>query len=259
MEQRKVIYYTDELKDEFSTFTTTPPVIGDDYDYERNSFGKRLERFVVYRIFTYPVAFLYSKFAFRRKIVGKKLLRPYRKQGIFLYGNHTQPTGDALMQACLTWPRLNYVIVHPNNLKVPFIGRFTPSLGALPLPDTMGAFRNFKNAIQHKIEQGHPVVIYPEAHIWPWYTKIRPFADTSFAYPVQLKAPVFCFVNTYQKTGKRLRMVTYIRGPFFADDSLNSKQQRKKLRDEVFQCMSKLAENSNFEMIEYKRKEEENG
>ena len=54
-------------------------------------------------------------------------------------------------------------------------------------------------------------------------------------------------------------MVTYIQGPFFADDSLNSKQQRKKLRDEVFQCMSKLAENSNFEMIEYKRKEEENG
>ena len=103
------------------------------------------------------------------------------------------------------------------------------------------------------------MVIYPEAHIWPWYTKIRPFADTSFAYPVQLKAPVFCFVNTYQKTGKRFRMVTYIRGPFFADDSLNSKQQRKKLRDEVFQCMSKLAENSNFEMIEYKRKEEENG
>ena len=166
MEQRKVIYYTDELKDEFSTFTTTPPVIGDDYDYERTSFGKRLERFVVYRIFTYPVAFLYSKFAFRRKIVGKKLLRPYRKQGIFLYGNHTQPTGDALMQACLTWPRLNYVIVHPNNLKVPFIGRFTPSLGALPLPDTMGAFRNFKNAIQHKIEQGqcNTICLHTQIH-----------------------------------------------------------------------------------------------
>ena len=261
MEERKVIYYTDELHDEFSTFTTTPPTIGDDYDYERTSFGKKLERFFVYRVFVYPVAFLYSKLVFHRKIVGKNLLRPYRKQGIFLYGNHTQPTGDALMQSCLTWPRLNYVIVHPNNLKVPFIGRFTPALGALPIPDTMGAFRNFKKAIEHKIGQGSPVVIYPEAHIWPWYTKIRPFADTSFAYPVQLKAPVFCFVNTYRKRhfGNKPRMVTYIQGPFFADDSLNPQEQRKKLRDEVYSSMSKLAENSNVEMIQYIRKEEENG
>ena len=261
MNKKQVIYYTDELHDEFSSFTTTPPVIGDDYDYERSSFGKKLGRFFVYRIFTYPVAFLYSKFAFGRKIVGKSLLKPYRRQGIFLYGNHTQPTGDALMQACLTWPRTNYVIVHPNNLKVPFIGRFTPALGALPVPDTMGAFRNFRKAIEHKIRQGHPVVIYPEAHIWPYYTKIRPFADTSFAYPVSLKTPVFCFVNTYQKRkhGSKPKMVTYIQGPFFADDSLNPKEQRKKLRDEVYASMSKLAENSNCEVIEYRRKEEENG
>ena len=80
MNKKQVIYYTDELHDEFSSFTTTPPVIGDDYDYERSSFGKKLGRFFVYRIFTYPVAYLYSKFAFGRKIVGKNLLRPYRRQ-----------------------------------------------------------------------------------------------------------------------------------------------------------------------------------
>lgn len=132
-----------------------------------------------------------------------------------------------LMQACLTWHRTNYVIVHPNNLIVPFKGRLTPALGALQLPNTIGSYRNFKAAMENKIKQGNPVVIYPEAHIWLWSTRIRPFVDTSFAYLVQLKAPFFCFVNTYQKRklGSRPKMVTYIQGPFFADDSLNSKEQ----------------------------------
>lgn len=93
MKQKQVICFTAELNDEFSAFRTTPLVIGD--DYERSSFLKRLERLFVYRILTYPMAFLYSKLVFHRKIVGKSLLKPYRRQGIFLYGNHTQPTGDA--------------------------------------------------------------------------------------------------------------------------------------------------------------------
>ena len=71
---------------------------------------------------------------------------------------------------------------------------------------------------------------------------------------------MFCFVNTYQKRKlcRKPKMVTYIQGPFFADDSLNPKEQRKKLRDEVYLSMSKFAEHSDFEMIEYRRKEEEN-
>ena len=41
MDKRKVIYFTDELHDEFSTFTTTPPIITGSYDYERKSLFKR--------------------------------------------------------------------------------------------------------------------------------------------------------------------------------------------------------------------------
>ena len=115
--------------------------------------------------------------------------------------------------------------------------------------------------IEDKIREGHPVVIYPEAHIWPWYTKIRPFPDTSFAYPVQLNAPVFCFVNTYRKRrfGKNPRMVTYIDGPFFADTSLSTREQKKKLRDTVYEHMVELSRHSDVEVIKYIRKEEKDG
>ena len=75
------------------------------------------------------------------------------------------------------------------------------------------------------------VTIYPEAHIWPYYTDIRNFKDASFRYPVKYDKPVFCFTNTYQKRrGKHIRMVTYVEGPFFPDNTLSIKDRKKDLR-----------------------------
>ena len=151
--------------------------------------------------------------------------------------------------------------MHPNNLAVPVLGKWTPALGGLPLPDGIGAYRNFLAAIKNRIAEGHPIVIYPEAHIWPYYTKIRPFPDTSFAYPVTLHAPSFCFVNTYQKTRfrKRPRMVTYIDGPFLADEGAEPKAARKALRDAIYTRMTELAAHSDVEVIRYVKREGSDG
>ena len=261
MDNRKVIYYTDELHDEFSTFTTTPPRIDGSYDYERNTPYKKFLKFLCYRIIMYPIVILYGKIVFRQKIIGKDKLKPFKKQGIFLYGNHTQPLGDALLQTRLTFPRRTYIIVHPNNLNVPVLGKMVPSLGGLPIPDDKAAYKNFLNAINNKVSEGNPLVIYPEAHIWPYYTGIRPFVDTSFLYPVNLQAPVFCFVNTYKKTKirKRPKLVTYIEGPFYPDKEGSPKVNRKALRDQVYTKMCELAKNSDIDVIQYIKKEENNG
>ena len=261
MEKRRVIYYTDELHDEFSTFTATPPRIDGSYDYERKNLRSRFLSFFLYRIVMYPVVVLYARIVFRQKIIGRDKLKPYRKQGLFLYGNHTQPLGDALLQTRLTFPARTNIIVHPNNLVVPVLGRMVPYLGGLPVPDDKAACRNFLKAVKIRISEGRPLVIYPEAHIWPYYTGIRPFADTSFRYPTELEAPVFCFVNTYKKTGfrKRPRMVTYIEGPFWADEGAAPKDRRRALRDAVYSKMCELAENSDIEVIRYIKKEEFNG
>ena len=95
MDDRKVIYYTDELHDEFSTFTTDPPYIDGSYDYERRSGIKKFMNFFLYRIVMYPIVVLYALIVFRQKIVGREKLKPFKGKGIFLYGNHTQPLGDA--------------------------------------------------------------------------------------------------------------------------------------------------------------------
>ena len=258
MDKRKIIYYTDELTDEFSTAVITPKAIDESYVYCHNSAFKRFTHFFWYRMVATPIGFCYAKLAHGHRIVGKSILKIGKKQGYFLYGNHTQATADAVIPTLLTTPKDAYVIVHPNNVSMPYLGRVTPSMGALPLPDNMAAYRNFIRALERRAGEGHAVVIYPEAHIWPYYTGIRPFPDDAFAYPVKLGMPVFCFTNTYQKRrlSKKPRMVTYVDGPFYPDTTLPPRQQRKELRDRVYKQMCERARLNQVEVIKYVKKEE---
>jgi len=261
MDKRKVIYYTDELNDEFSTAEIKAKPIDKSWVYCHKSCFKRFTRFFWYRIVATPIAFIGTKLFFNHKIIGKEKLKPFKGKGYFIYGNHTHSLGDAGMPTMITFPQPCYCVVHANNVSMPVLGHLTPSLGAIPLPDDMVAYKNFTAALEQRINEGKTVVIYPEAHIWPYYTGIRPFTDVSFQYPVKFEAPVFCFTNTYQKrkNGKKFRIVTYIDGPFFADKELSVRKQRTDLRNKVYDAMCERAKNSNFVCIEYIKREEDDG
>ena len=256
LDKRKVICYEDELNDEFSTAVITPRTIDGDYIYDRHGAVRAFTRFFWYRIIATPCAFLYVKLCLHQKTVGKEKLRPFREQGIYLYCNHTNDIGDPFTPNVFCFPKRVSFIVHPNNVSMPVLGRINPSLGAIPLPDTRDAYKNFQDCVKGRIEKHHAVVIYPEAHIWPYCTWIRNFPDTSFGYPAKSGVPVFCFVNTYQRRGnkKKPRTVTYIDGPFYPNMDLPIKQRRKKLRDEVYETMVKRAEKSDIEVIKYIKK-----
>lgn len=249
----RVIYYNDERNDEFSTAQITPKKIDGSYVYCHTSRFKKFTHFFWYRNVFTPIAFFYTKLKFHHKTVGKEKLREYADTGYFLYGNHTQDIGDAFIPNMLNLPKDNYVIVHPNNVSMPLLGRITPSLGALPLPDDFKAYRNFMSAIDQRIGEKCAVVIYPEAHIWPYYTGIRRFPDTSFHYPVKLGVPTFCFTNTYKKRrhSKKPQIVTYIDGPFFPNPELSLREQKMELCDRVYRCMRDRAELSDISVINY--------
>ena len=85
------------------------------------------------------------------------------------------------------YPKRNFLIVNPVNISLKGTGTLVEMLGAMPIPSNKSAMKNFLNAIKQKINKGYAITIYPEAHIWPYYTKIRPFKDVSFKYPIQLK------------------------------------------------------------------------
>lgn len=256
---KKTIIYHDLLHDEFSTMEIHADPITKDYVYLRDASkrGKR-KRFFLFHFFAKPIAWVYLKFKFHHEIVGKWKLKPYKKKAIFCYGNHTQIIGDALIPAFLVSPRYINVIVHPNNVFIPRIGKYVPLLGGLPLPGDKEAKQNFDEAIRTRVIQNQALFIYPEAHIWPYYTGIRPFSAESFIYPIKYGTPVFCFTNTYhaRRKGKEVRIRTYIDGPFFCDESLPLAEAKEKLRNEVYQVMVERSELSSYQFIEYVKGEE---
>lgn len=255
--EQKVIYYSDELSDEFAGDNIIAKKIDGSYRYIRENPIGKVGHLFWYHLVATPLAFLYMKLYFHHKIVNRQVLKEAKESGYFMYGNHTHFLADALIPTMVNMPKDVAVIVHPNNVSMPLLGRITPSLGALPLPDDKEAVKHFLHAIEHMIQKKRCVMIYPEAHIWPYYTKIRPFVELSFRYPVQYKAPVFCFTNTYQKRkcSKRPQIVTYLDGPFYPDANLNSKEQKKQLQEAVYQKMQERARNNNVTVIRYEKKD----
>lgn len=255
----KIVYYSDPLNEEFSETQIQARKIDGGYDYLPRGAWKRFTRFFWYRIVATPFAWLFLKLKFRHRIVGRDALRQLQKgAGCFLFGNHTQEVADAFIPTFVGFPRRASVIVHPNNVSMPVLGHITPSLGALPLPDDMDASRNFLQAVETRLGEGNAVCIYPEAHIWPYCTFIRPFSDKSFRYPVKYGAASYCFTNTYQakKPNGRVRIVTYVDGPFYPDPTLPIPQRRKALRDQIYGAMTERAKCSNVERVRYVPREE---
>ena len=240
----KVIYYTDELNEEFSEAQIVPRVIDKNFRYIHGKFWNFCS-LMVQNVLSMPIKLCYQKLKFHLRYVGKEKLKECRNRGYFIYGNHTQPFADTFIPSVANYPQRNFFIVNPENVSMPGMQVLVEMLGAIPIPCDLGGMKNFVRSVEDKIRRNYSVTIYPEAHIWPYYTGIRPFKAVSFQYPVKLDCPVFCLTNT----------VTYIDGPFFPDGSLKPKERQQKLRDQVYQCMVERSRESNYEVIAYRRAE----
>lgn len=251
--KQPIIYYTDELNDEFSTANIKPRIIDENYKYKHNKLWD-ITSYILQNFISMVIKVPYQKIRFRLKYVGKNKLKPYKKQGYFVYVNHTQQFADTFIPSVGVYPKRNFVIVNPENISMKGLKTVVEMLGAIPVPGNKTATKNFINTLESKITSKSSITIYPEAHIWPFYTKIRPFKSVSFKYPVKWNTPTFCMTNTYQSYGKKkdkIKIVTYIDGPFFADEGLTPKEMQNNLRNKVYNCMVERSKNSNIENIKY--------
>ncbi len=226
-----------------------------DYQWVHHGLGYRFLSAIVYYL-GFIIGGIYCKYGLHVKIKNREILRPYRQQGYFIYGNHTQPQGDVFAPMHALHKHL-YYIASPANLGVPWIGKLLPIGGALPIPDNLRQMRAFMQAIRWHIAQHHTILIYPEAHVWPYYTKIRPFMAAAFHYPIELNVPSFCITTTYQKRryGTKPQITLYVDGPFWPDEKLPPKQRQQKLCHQIQQCMQDRAQQyNNYEYVHYQKK-----
>lgn len=201
------------------------------------------------------LARLYWHAHLRVRIHNKQAFESVRGRGFFLYGNHTQPVGDALLPRVVAHPARASVVCSPANLGIPVLGKALPALGALPIPAQRDAMKRFLSAVDERIEQGGCVAVYPEAHVWPWCTFIRDFPATSFGFPVRTNAPSFCMTVTYQRRrfSRTPRAEVYIDGPFFPDESLPKGKRKEALRRKVAACMRMHANSGTCMRVRYER------
>ncbi len=257
MKEKQIVYYKDELNDEFSGASIAPKCIDENFKYIHKNPLWNLLSIILQNVLSMPIKLFYSKIKFRIKYVGKEKLKEYKNEGYFVYVNHTQVFADTFIPSIPIFPKRNFFIVNPENVSMGCSGKIVEMLGAIPIPNKKDGMKNFMDAIETRIKQKCSVTIYPEAHIWPYYTKIRPFKAVSFNYPIKLGVPTFCITNTYQKIGKdKVRIVSYIDGPFFPNENLILKEQRQDLRDRVYNQMVERSKNSDFEKIIYTKEEE---
>lgn len=71
--------------------------------------------------------------------------------------------------------------------------------GVIPLGSNLSEKKEFLRCIESRINDGKSIIVYPEAHVWPYYTKIRPFDYQCFWYLSKHKKPMFVLTNCYQK------------------------------------------------------------
>lgn len=250
-----VRYYRDELHDEFSGIVRKPFPIDGKYKYKRNNPLWKIASILFYRVIMTPFAFFWCKCKFGLRIKNRKAFKEIKKEGCFVYGNHTLMAGDAFIPSLAAFPKRTEVVVSSDNLAVPFTRPFIEMAGAIPVPTDLHASRGFLNTLEKKILLGHSVQIYPEAHIWPYYTGIRRFGSASFRYPIKFGAPVYSTTTTFQKRrGKIPRVTVFVDGPFYADPQKPPRVQETELRNLVYETMCRRAkENNTAEPIRYIR------
>ena len=253
--KEQVRYYKNLTTDDFAGTKINTEKVPADYRYIDRRPVYKVGEFFVYRVVARPLITVYMKVRFHQRFKNKRVLKKIGRQGAFLYGNHTLLEGDAFIPNMAFFGRKNYIIAGADAVSIPGIRTLVKMLGAIPLPDTTAGYRNFRACISARVGAGATITVFPEAHIWPYYTGIRPFPATSFHYPVELNAPVYVLTNTYHK--KRFgilpgpRIVTYVDGPFVPDPSMPKKSAMEDLRTEVLTVMEERAAQSDYEYIKY--------
>ena len=255
---KKTVYYDSFLQD-FDGGDLPEKPLPEDFKYVKRSFGARLLSGFLYRCFATPLAFFWSKLVLRERIIGREKLKPYRGGCVFLFGNHTQPMGDAFCPNVIAFPKRNYIIIGRKNLSVPVLGRMTPYLGGLPLPQDMKSAVDFSRAIKERAAEGAFITVYPEAHLWNYCSFLRPFIEESFSYPVRQNAPSFAFTRVYKRCRFGVRSEIYIDGPFLPDGSLSYAESRRRLSEEVREAMEVRLALSDVEVVEYKMRDGADG
>lgn len=256
-------YYQDETKDDFlSTKTNLNITIDSEYKYLNHNPIYNFFSTCLYYIIAIPLLAIYGRLFKGLRIKNKKNLRKAKKTGYVLYINHSNMMDPFLGHVFLAKLKRAYVIASKDAVSIFFVKTLVKALGTLPVPDTTGGLKNLHSTVSYLLAKKRVIVVYPEAHLWPYYTGLRPFPTTSFRFAANNNVPAIPVAVTYTeprhpfKSRKKPKPIVYIGEPVFPDAELSSKANAEMLRDKCYEYIKKtIDEKSTHALYEYKQKE----
>ena len=260
-DKERVIYYSDERNDDFSGFAVESKPLGENYRYVRTGRIYKIFEFLFYYVVMIPVVYMLEKVVCHQKFAkgARRALRQAGKDGCFLVSNHTQAQSDAYIGPLGMFPKKCFIISHPDLLAIGGMRWGMQAYGVIPLGSTLKEKREYLRCVDRRMREGKAVIVYPEAHVWPYYTKIREFDESCFTYLVKPQKPMFVLTNCYQKRRffKKPQIVTYVDGPFCPDPDVSQKAAAKQMHDIAYETLCRRTrEYSTCEYIKYVKAEE---
>lgn len=259
--EERVFYYESEEDDPIKTSEQEKKVevgLPEGYEFIPKNPFVRMYSSVLFRLFRVFGRY-YECGYWQAKFYGREKLKEARGKGYVIYANHTNPFHDVFGPAIAADRRI-FTVISPVNLKVPGIGKYLPLIGGMPLGKTKGEKQAFNEAVDKRLAQKNCLVIYPEAHVWPFATNIRKFpaGDRSFKYATRNNLPIFTMTTTYhrrkdKKHGDLPRMDIYIDGPFWPSPERSEDENRADLAKKAYESMLKWSKKNTYEYIEYKK------
>ena len=101
LENKKVIYYKTYTDDGVESKNQNYK-IKDNFKWIHKNVFYKICSWILWKIVAVFV-FIYYKLILRIKIENKDILKKYKKQGYFLYGNHTQPIRRCIYAMACCW------------------------------------------------------------------------------------------------------------------------------------------------------------
>lgn len=249
MKKERVRHYG-SFFDDFDVAPNQDYSLPEDYVWVRKDFLSKLKSGVIYFL-AIVFSLFYCPLILHTRVKGRKNLRGLKGR-CFIYGNHTQPLGDVFIPALCVLPKRIFTVVSTANFSIPVIGKILPYLGALPIVDSLKGFKELTKAMEERLKKNHPIVIYPEAHVWEYCSFIRPFPCTSFKFPVKFDVPAVAMTVTYKKSKffKKPKATVYLDGPFYPHGD-TIKEKTVSLHKKVYSAMCKRSKESDCQYISY--------
>lgn len=257
----RIVYYDDEKNNDFANIEITRKQVKHNYRYVSYNPISHFFGWLVRYFIAIPVLTLTNFFCYHTAIKNRKVLRSVRKKGYYLYANHVVEFDPIIHPVLINPIKYCVAIAGPEAFSINFcVSWLVKALGAIPIPNKndMRMYMEYVKCLSHHIKMRHRILIYPEAHIWPYYTGIRDFSHSSFRYPVNDNAPVIVATTVFKqrKHHKKPKPVVYLDGPYYPNKELNNHDRVDELALRVRETMLKRSQVEwNYAYIQYLERE----